>query len=360
MLENSADGGASWQEQPLTRTLAAADGTVAFAPDGTLYQAGLVSFLGVFLHRGVPDRALGAADVTLLSGSGVDKPWLSIDGRTGTAYVAYTGPTAGGHDGILLWRSADSGSTSSETTVVAGPVLSDASGKQVETGPFGAQTLIGTGGALAVTWIESAQPGVLTGDLGVSVRVASSTDDGRTFSAPKTVGQGWGYIAAAAQDGIYYIVSRRGQEQDQRLTVATSRDAGRTWATAPIGDGRRLYFDHSPAPGVGVAPDGTIDVAYYTAERQCLDPTVLARALQQRQPWTVPCTYDVYYTYSKDGAKTWAAPKRLNASPIAGKDFVRIQGDSRPGEYIGVASTDHAAFPIWIDGTRADTVRVER
>jgi len=38
----------------------------------------------------------------------------------------------------------------------------------------------------------------------------------------------------------------------------------------------------------------------------------------------------------------------------------RIQGDSRPGEYIGVASTDHAAFPIWIDGTRADTVRVER
>jgi len=40
-------------------------------------------------------------------------------------------------------------------------------------------------------------------------------------------------------------------------------------------------------------------------------------------------------------------------------------GISRPGEYLGMASTDEFAYPIWIDtqgaeGTQAYTVRIER
>ena len=68
----------------------------------------------------------------------------------------------------------------------------------------------------------------------------------------------------------------------------------------------------------------------------------------------------MYSTFSKDGGATWAPPHRLNAQPIAGDQFLHIQGQSRPGEYIGMASTDRAAYPIWIDGTRASTVRIQR
>ena len=56
---------------------------------------------------------------------------------------------------------------------------------------------------------------------------------------------------------------------------------------------------------------------------------------------------------------------RLDDAPIVGARFVRFDGYSRPGEYLGMASTDRYAYPIWIDtqgdaGTQAAMARVER
>lgn len=66
-----------------------------------------------------------------------------------------------------------------------------------------------------------------------------------------------------------------------------------------------------------------------------------------------------------DGGKTWAAPTRLNASPIDGKGAVQIpSGRSWLGEYVGIASTDQYAYALWIatdgQGTQADMVRIQR
>ncbi len=46
-------------------------------------------------------------------------------------------------------------------------------------------------------------------------------------------------------------------------------------------------------------------------------------------------------------------PSPVEPKPVqTTKEFVRIQGQSRPGEYIGIESAVEDAYPIWIEGTQ--------
>lgn len=367
ILDTSLDGGTTWQERPLTPsdrpTDLGGDPSLAFGSDSTLYQLGLSS-AGIFVHTGPVEQPLVSADLHVVTEQrGTDKPWLTIVPPDDVLYVAYLGPTGGDHTGLLLSRSTDHGVTwSAPATVYRGPVIM-AGGEQVALPPFAPQALVANSKDVAITWVDPTLPGINTAALGSEhhlLQVATSTDGGQTFSQPRTVADVWSLGTAIAHAGTYVVVFRRGQEQDQQVVMARSRDRGRTWQTSVVSGGQRLYNDRSPAPGLGIAPNGTLDVVYYAPQRPCLDPVSLGNARLQRIRWTDVCVYDVYSTFSKDGATTWAPPHRLNAQPIAGDQFVHIQGQSRPGEYIGMASTDRAAYPIWIDGTHASTVRIQR
>lgn len=144
------------------------------------------------------------------------------------------------------------------------------------------------------------------------------------------------------------------------VLLQRSADGGRTWSTAVVSGGVPLSFALTPAPGVGVAPDGTLDVVFYAPRERYADPSVQKQTAGGRGRYIDRCTYDVYYTHSRDGARTWSAPVRLNGEPIEGDEFVRFPRSSRPGEYIGMASTNETAHPIWIAGTHAYTARIRR
>jgi hypothetical protein len=201
------------------------------------------------------------------------------------------------------------------------------------------------------------------------VRVALSADGGRTFTPPRALAESWNYITTATHGGVYYVVYYAGTVEASRLAVAASRDAGATWEATTVAEAIRPATG-LPATGLGVAPDGTLDLVFYAVA----DPACFDAALAARRRWLElgfaagyidPCAYHVYHTCSRDGGRSFSAPTRLNGAPIAGARFVRVRGVSRPGEYIGAASTNTHAYAIWVDaqgeaGTQALMARIER
>lgn len=357
VLGLSDDGGATWREGPLE---AEVDGVVAFGADGTLYAVGLVRGSTPVFRAG-PGEAPPAALASLSDGV-TDKPWLTL-APDGALLVPYLAPATPTRAGIVLRRSADGGRTWAPAVVLDPGVEDAAVLARRALPPNGAQALAGGGGAVAVAWV--ANPTLDRGE----VRVALSADGGRTFAPPRALGGNSGLIATAARGEAYYVVYYAGTVEASRLAVAASRDAGATWAATTASDVIRPAIG-LPAPGVGVAPDGTLDIVFYaTADPACFDAALAARRrwleLGFAAGYIDPCAYHVYHTCSRDGGRSFSAPTRLNEAPIVGSRFVRIRGVSRPGEYIGAASTDACAHAIWVDtqgevGTQALMARIER
>lgn len=359
MLAVSTDGGVNWQEQKLQSEW---DGVVGFGPDGTLYAVGQTSYGQVGVHRAAAGSPMPSAALIYFSSASADKPWLTIDHRTGTLYVPYTGPNnlSNPRLGIVLQRSTNGGTTWSAPLVIERGV-DHAQWRAGQAIPPGfAQALFGEGGNVAIAWTWS--PGFDNWPLGVWL--ATSNDGGQTFTPGKRIAETWGFISTASHQGIYYITYRRGTEQTQQLVMAISRDGGATWQSSVVSGDLILSFDLDKAPGIDVAPDGTIDVIFYGEEGSTpLDMDALRN--RRAAGWVDPRRHNVYYTYSKDGGQTFSSPLRLNTDPIVGAWFVRTQGYSRPGEYMGMASTDTYAHPIWIDTPAAEsayavTTRIRR
>ena len=111
-----------------------------------------------------------------------------------------------------------------------------------------------------------------------------------------------------------------------------------------------MYFDGDKAPGIGMAPNGTIDLVFYAPVDPSTECLLNLEGWQQTLPFgrVDPCEYGVYYTFSKDVGLSFAEPVKLNDRPIRGEDFIRFQGASQVGSHLSVASGDDFAYPTWI------------
>lgn len=338
VLAGSRDGGETWRETRLTDARDF-DGMVAFTPDGTLYATGMQG-PAIFVHTQPPGTGAPATHQVVEAAVASDKPWLTVAPATGDLYLAYTR----GWD-IALRTSTDVGATWSEPVVaVAGSALFGER-REGQALPWGAQVLPGRPGELAVTWAWSPDLGRAR-RLEGRVWLATSSDEGATFSPPRPLARCWDGASAVAHDGACYVVYRVGAREAQR----------------PIG-GARLPGGFLALAGVGVAPGGALDVVLYSATAPgCFDCVGRNRVYLDRtaERWVDTCHYDVLYATSIDRGWTWSELRRVNEAPIAGEGFLRMQNLSRPGEYIGVASTEEYAYPIWIEGVHAYTRRLKR
>ncbi|HJV09531.1 MAG TPA: sialidase family protein, partial [Acidimicrobiales bacterium] len=132
----------------------------------------------------------------------------------------------------------------------------------------------------------------------------------------------------------------------QNIMLISSADGGKTWSkpqniTDDAADKRADQY----YPGISVAPNGRVDVAWHDFRN---DPFFFAGQEGNMGTAVGQRYWDVYYTYSEDGGATWAENKRLTNPSIDAKHGATFNNIDTRGP-MGIASSNEAAYVAWAD-----------
>lgn len=344
----SRDGGATWKVTPVrfTKPLAAGlapfapnvmgDPVVAFLPDGTLLLAGatlqyvpavmggvmrdirlfvarspdggatfeepaeVARSGGVLAHAFLPEPAGGLEVVA--GGTMPDKPWIAT-GADGTALLAWSSfhmaPGEEYRGDILFSASRDGGRSWTAPGMVAeGGMLT------------GSAPVVAPGGAWHVAYLDWAN---------ARVRVATSTDEGKTWSDVDVAPAGWMPALAAAGGRLVLAFPMGdvvGDDAPQVPALSWSDDGGATWSEP------RALEKAGPAGRVlvSVAADAA-GTAYVTHARSTSDGATSAFSAVALMP---------------DGGEARLVLEGEIAAPA-----------SDLGDYLGVGAGPTGAYAVW-------------
>lgn len=385
LLYTTNDAGKTWQEQvPYGDEALNSLIYSNFDSQGVLHTNATLNFDSDFATRTYVNQTDSTMKVlkneTPLDDDRIYDSKLFIDLETNTLYLSYLELQelrSGMWSGTPKLRtSTDGGDTWSDPIdVLKRPTWEMNGGRALVSSLF-----LGENNELAVVWLQEdyvffkreskydyTEP---IESAPYSIWVASSSDGGRTFLSPKQIGESWGMIATAYANGTYYIVTRNAlyETGEVSLHLLHSKTNGLSWTTGNVSRNVKLYssFPYEVAPGLSVSPDGTVDVVFYG---QTNAPDCVSIPAPMSRQWTDKCNYNVYYTSSKDDGtnlRVFSDPRQLNENPIVGSQFVSLGGMTFPGWFIGIASTNEAAYPVWIgnregvEGTQAYMMKIER
>ena len=348
----SRDGGKTWGRSQIPGLTVCTGGTadsasdpwISVGPDGTAY------FLGIEVNLRGDLVNLPSAIVASRSHDG---------GRTWTRPVTVSGfepvndtdaitasPTRAGHayaawanwdhtfnfqfpSSVKFSRTTDGGATWSRPVAVdlPDPGFVD----------FAPRLVVLPGGTLMMAYTQA--------DLAAGIGrlfATRSVDEGRTWLPPVLVGSqpvqtfvdpetgnvlpGSGFPSAAvAPDGTVYVATERDSSVSSgAITVARSRDGGRTWTSSEVtGVSAFAFF-----PSVAVDSHGTVGVSWSD--------------LRNDRPGDAALTADAWFASSNDQGRTWrqshlAGPFDMRAPPF---------GDNghQLGEYQGLAALPGRGF----------------
>ncbi len=274
----------------------------------------------------------------------------------------YTSPSfAGLPERAFISTSDDGGRTWSAPQDVIRNALTDAAASSLKITFSGNNNLntdvpmmvVGPDGT-AYAFIKEGAPRAPAGQPANKNRIfmMKSTDGGKTWkfsvAMPGFTSLGIPDPVIAPNGDIYLVYDSRGNSSTAASNAwfTKSTDKGATWSNpVDLVDKSAAANSNQYMPGISVAPDGRIDVAWEDFRN---DPfykpgptTGMGSSVGQRYS-------DVYYTYSNDGGTTWAQNMRLTDRSIdrtIGATFANsdIRGPT------GVASANYAAFVTWPD-----------
>jgi hypothetical protein len=115
--------------------------------------------------------------------------------------------------------------------------------------------------------------------------------------------------AVSAKGSIYETWAQSSPEAGSPTNIlfTSSTDGGKTWVPAMTLNDDKSAMDHA-APGISVAPNGRIDVAWLDFRPTLAFNPDATRANEQY--------WNVYYTYSTDGGHTWAKNMAVDDRPM--------------------------------------------
>jgi RTX calcium-binding nonapeptide repeat (4 copies) len=214
----------------------------------------------------------------------------------------------------------------------------------------GAQPVVQPDGALVIVYALAAG-GEHFDDPGASqIRAVRSTDGGRTFGAAVTVARVQAEDvrgiraptlpgAAADAGGTIYAVwgdcRFRDECSDDDMVISHSRD-GLAWTPperVPLVD--QASDEQVFVPGLGVDPTktGRLAVVAYAQAESCSSETCHG--------------IDVVFTSSRNGGRTWTAPRRLNAKPMAVAALATSDLGAMLGDYIALSYVRGKPVPVF-------------
>lgn len=386
----SADDGRSWSvggspmREPFTDCALTADygpyAGAAFAKDGTLYVAFVASERrepqsgeaegadealpsNVFLARSDDSgRSFATATVFRAPPGNADlasnkAPTVAVD--PSDASRVYVGWRQGEFRGDTKLRSSIAASADGGRTF-APPV--DISGKNG--GDYPNMTVDSDGTLHAIYWVR---------DFGVDedesfmppIVYRRSTDFGKTFAPPVQVDAGnqnaarVPQIATAPQPGTLYTVWSNTRERkngaedfegNEEIFFSLSDDGGKTWSPRRIVNDERDPEVAQSLPGIAVAPDGRVDVAWYDDR---FDVSAFPAESGEEPSESEPTAQNVFSTSSGDQGRNFGPNVRISDRHI--DRSVGIWGNNIFSNHnVAMDSSDDGVYFAWQDTRNAD------
>jgi hypothetical protein len=219
----------------------------------------------------------------------------------------------------------------------------------------------------AQPWVPAPvpSPAPTAGQPGAGSRMfmSKSTDDGKTWSARtiETSGVICGpclttpEAAIDAKTGDLYVVFEQSDSRapnprdDRNIWFMKSSDGGDSWTRRvmlndDVDPNRRPNYDQM-FPGISVAPNGRVDVAWWDFRTDALyNPNGNGNTTRRDQT-----CFDIFYTSSSDAGTTWAPNSRISDRSMNQNEGYAMNLTSDLRGPIGVASTNEEAFVTWND-----------
>lgn len=386
----STDDGRSWfrggdpMRRPFTDCTFHAEygpyATMTFSEDGSLYMAFVAND---------PTVAQGSEDSAAEGGPYAPRSVFlarSTDGgrsfRTATVFKAPSddvdrglnkGPTlaVAPNDPSRLYVGWRQGSFSSEQEKLKSVVAASSDGGKTFSAPVDLSEdqggdypglAVGSDGVLHAVYWSRTFPAPPFGDPKTPVRpiyYRASTDNGKTFGKRVTIDPGNQNterpprIAADPNSDALYVVWSNSSETknlaedfrgDTDIFFLASRDSGKTWSARRVLNDDRNPKANQSLPGLSVAPNGRLDVAWYDDRLNIAtgDDVVLQ---------------NVFYTSSGDQGRSFARNVRISDRGIDRRIGV-WSNNIESNHNVGIASTDDAAYFAWQD-SRAGSRRAQ-
>jgi hypothetical protein len=275
-------------------------------------------------------------------------------------------------------------------------------------------SVVSLSGSLDKNWMAAGprpnMPDTTRAYVALNVGVLFSDDLGDTWSSPRSLGGGIGFLPRVASDGTLYVSWQTGS----LLRIARSDDGGLTFSTFTIATRLDTWGtqDGSRFPGnFRVPPWGTIDVDYDdpdTVYCAYFDTTNIVNGQRNVDnyftvshdrgvTWSTPVVvngdsdppgdqfftwieadkdgylhliyndgrntvqndnitngmFDTYYAFSRDGGDTWCE-FRLTPSPWNCNDDGLNRGQQFIGDYLGLSVAGRKAYPAYLDTSNGD------
>ena len=180
------------------------------------------------------------------------------------------------------------------------------------------------------------------------ILMSKSTDGAKTWST-SVINAGASsvtdpFAAIDTRTGSLYVTwDQREGTGPQQVIFIRSEDGGKTWTDpARIADDDPARGIQHYNPGVSVAPNGRVDVAWFDFRN---DPFFAPRTASAAPKIRFA---DIYMASSSDGGKTWTANMRVTDRAIDTTIGVTFSNFDLRGP-VGIASTDDAAYVVWPD-----------
>ncbi|HEX3622572.1 MAG TPA: sialidase family protein [Acidimicrobiales bacterium] len=184
--------------------------------------------------------------------------------------------------------------------------------------------------------------------------VSVSADHGKTWkttvaddSAVHCGGCDWPPAGAAdpKNGNVYMVFSQSGNTSGTPINVffKASTDGGKTFGQLMQLNDDKATVDHY-YPGISVAPNGRIDVSWIDFRSTlAFDPTATPKT---------ETFWDLYYTYSVDGGKTWAPNMRVSDRSMNKNEGYTVNDNYGLMGPAGIASTNAVTYFSWSDSRR--------